>query len=117
MTAPIWPRKYPFILFCRSFHFFWCSLRCSAGFRRPSAGIVTSDLRYFIFFETQWKFARWLATLLLMCLGIDLMNYFLPAAGLPWRWITPGTVFVALAFATATILFNLYVAYGSNIPK
>ena len=81
------------------------------------AGIVTSDLRYFIFFETQWKFARWLATLLLMCLGIDLMNYFLPAAGLPWRWITPGTVFVALAFATATILFNLYVAYGSNIPK
>lgn len=81
------------------------------------AGIVTADLRYFVLFRTQWKFARWLATLALLFFGIDLINYLLPAARRPWRWLTPGTVFVALAFGLATIGFNLYVVYGSNIPK
>jgi membrane protein len=80
-------------------------------------GFITSDLRYFVFFQTQWKFARWLATLLLLLLGIDLINYFLPAKARPWRWLTPGTIFVALAFAAATLGFNFYVAHGSNIPK
>jgi membrane protein len=80
-------------------------------------GFVTSDLRYFVFFQTQWKFVRWLATLVLLLLGIDLINYFLPAKGRPWRWFTPGTIFVALAFAAATLGFNFYVAHGSDIPK
>lgn len=80
-------------------------------------GFVTTDFHYFILFQTQWKFIRWLATFSLLFLGIDLINYFLPARGRPWRWFTPGTIFVALAFTVATLGFNFYVAHGSNIPE
>jgi len=80
-------------------------------------GFVTTDLHYFILFETQWKLARWFATLVLLFVGIDLIHYFLPPEGRPWRWFTPGRIFVALAFGVATLGFNFYVAHGSNIPK
>jgi membrane protein len=39
-------------------------------------GLISHD---FVVFEMQWRFARWVATFLLMCIGIDLINYFLPA--------------------------------------
>jgi membrane protein len=80
-------------------------------------GLVTSNLHYFILFQMQWKLARWIVTLALLFLGIDLINYFLPAEGRPWRWFTPGRTFVALAFGVATLGFNFYVAHGSDIPK
>jgi membrane protein len=77
-------------------------------------GLISHD---FVVFEMQWRFARWVATLLLMCLGIDLINYFLPAAGRPWKWLTPGTVLVAVALIGATIAFNFYLIHGPNIPR
>jgi membrane protein len=80
-------------------------------------GFVTTDFHYFVLFHTQWKLARWLATLVLLFLGVDLINHFLPAEGRPWRWFTPGRTFVALAFGVATLGFNFFVAHGSNIPK
>ena len=73
--------------------------------------------RYFVLFQTQWKFARWIVSSVLLLLGIDLINYFLPARARPWRWVTPGTIFVASGLAMATLGMNFYVAYGSNIPK
>jgi len=82
-----------------------------------AAGLISNDFRYFVLFQTQWKFARWFATLVLVFIGIDLVNYFLPAAHRPWRWLTPGTVFVGLAFAVGTFGLNLYLAYGSNLPR
>src|SRR6202162_4640993 len=80
-------------------------------------GFVTANFKYFVLFQTQWKFARWAASLLLLFIGIDLINYFLPASGRPWRWLSPGTIFVAMGLAVATLGMNLYVKYGSNIPK
>jgi membrane protein len=80
-------------------------------------GLVTKDFRYFVLFQTQWRFARWIVSFVLLLLGIDLINYFLPARSRPWRWVTPGTIFVASGFAIATLRFNSYVAYGSNVPK
>jgi membrane protein len=80
-------------------------------------GLITRDFRYFVLFQTQWKFARWVVSFLLLFLGIDLINYFLPARARPWRWVTPGTIFEASGLAIATLGFNFYVAYGSNIPK
>lgn len=80
-------------------------------------GFVTADFQYFVLFHTQWKFARWVASLLLLFIGVDLINYFLPASGRPWRWLSPGTIFVAMGLAVATLGMNLYVKYGSNIPK
>jgi membrane protein len=80
-------------------------------------GLLITDFHYLLLFQTQWRVARWIATLVLLFLGIDLINYFLPAEGRPWRWYSPGTVFVALAFGVATLGFDFFVTHGSNIPK
>jgi len=79
------------------------------------AAIVARDLQFFVLFESQWIFARWIATFALMCVGISLINYFLPARHGRWRWFTPGTLFVAAAFIVATIVFEIYLAHGSNV--
>jgi membrane protein len=34
----------------------------------------------------------------------------------PWKWFTPGTILVALSFVGTTILFETYLAHGSNVP-
>jgi membrane protein len=81
------------------------------------AGFVSADLRFFYLFSTPWILLRWCATFVLLCVAIDLISYFLPGTKRQWRWITPGTVFVALAFVIATFLLNLYLAHGSNIPR
>jgi membrane protein len=77
---------------------------------------VSHDLQFFVFFQMQWRFARWIATLLLMSVGINLINHFLPDVKHPWKWFTPGTVLVALSFVGTTILFETYLAHGSNVP-
>ncbi|HEX3118142.1 MAG TPA: YihY/virulence factor BrkB family protein, partial [Candidatus Acidoferrum sp.] len=77
---------------------------------------VSHDLQFFVFFQMQWRFVRWIATLVVMCLGINLINHFLPDVKHPWRWMTPGTLLVALSFIGATTLFEIYLAHGSNMP-
>jgi membrane protein len=58
---------------------------------------------------------RWLGTLCLMCLGLDLLHYFLPdVKAREWRWLTPGNVFVAMTFVVGTVGFNFYVRYFGN---
>ena len=63
------------------------------------------------------EIARWLVTLLLMCLALDLMNQFLPNRDRPWRWITPGRLFVAIMFVLASFGFNVYLRYFANYPR
>jgi len=58
--------------------------------------------------------ARWVGTLCLMCLGLDLLHYFLPDVKRRWRWITPGNVFVATTFVGGSVGFNFYVRYFGN---
>jgi len=77
---------------------------------------ISHDLKFFVFFQMQWRFARWIATLLVMSIGINLINYFLPDVKHPWRWFTPGTVLVALSFIGVTMLFEVYLAHGSDVP-
>ena len=64
-----------------------------------------------------WKAAWWLVTLVLLCLGIDLLNYFLPDVKHPWRWISPGTVFAATSFTAVSLALNLYVRYSPMLPR
>jgi membrane protein len=52
-----------------------------------------------------------------MCLGIDLINYFLPAAQRPWRWFPPSTILLALSFVGVTLIFNLYLTHASYIAR
>jgi len=77
---------------------------------------VSHDLRFFVLFQMQWRFARWIATLLVMTVGINLINHFLPDVKHPWKWFTPGTLLVAVSFIGSTVLFEVYLAHGSNVP-
>jgi membrane protein len=61
--------------------------------------------------------ARWVATLCLMCLGLDLLHYFLPVGKRRWHWITAGNVFVATTLVGGTVAFNFYVRYFGNYSR
>ena len=63
---------------------------------------VSNDLKFFVFFQMQWRIIRWVVTLILMSIGINLINHFLPDVKHPWHWFTPGTLVVALSFIGAT---------------
>jgi membrane protein len=64
-----------------------------------------------------WEFARWLASLFLTILGLDLINYFLPDVDRPWRWLTFGTAFVALTDLATSAGFNFYLRHFGSFPK
>jgi membrane protein len=81
------------------------------------AAFISHELQFFVLFETQWTIVRWIATLVLMSLGINLINHFLPAVRRPWRWFTPGTALVALAFVVGTVGFEIYLAHGANVSS
>jgi membrane protein len=79
-------------------------------------GTVENVYRWFAIFESPWKIAWWLFTLFLLCIGIDLINYFLPDCPRPWRWFSPGTLFVAFGFALASVGLNFYVRHNTTFP-
>jgi membrane protein len=64
-----------------------------------------------------WDSGRWIITLVLMCIGVDLLNFVLPVVRRPWHWLTPGTAFAVLAFVFSSALFNLYFQHFSEYPK
>jgi membrane protein len=64
-----------------------------------------------------WETLRWIANLVLILVAINLVNHFLPDVKRPWRWLTPGTSFVALTFISASVCFNFYVRHSSNISR
>jgi membrane protein len=64
-----------------------------------------------------WETGRWTVTLALMCLGVDLANFWLPALKRPWRWLSPGTAFVVLTLVLSSAAFNLYFRHFSEYPK
>lgn len=81
--------------------------------------ITTASIRFqtVVAFEERWKVVWWLLTLVLLCIGLDLLNYFLPAVKRRWRWLTPGTVLVVLSFGLASLGLNLYVHYSPMLPR
>jgi membrane protein len=79
-------------------------------------GTFDNEYKWFAIFQTPWKIAWWLFTLILLCLGIDLINYFLPNCAHPWRWLSPGTIFVALAFIVSSFGLNFYARYNVTFP-
>lgn len=67
--------------------------------------------------DTQLKWLRWLVTLAMICIAVDLINYFLPRKHLRWRWVTPGAVLTALCFVIASALLSLYVNHNTNMAR
>jgi membrane protein len=81
------------------------------------AHIISNEYSYVVLFPVQWRIARWVATLVVISLGVDLINYFLPAARQRWRWITAGTAFTVIMFLAASVLLNLYMTHNSAISR
>jgi membrane protein len=77
-------------------------------------GVVLRDVTTF---STKWTIIRWAVTLAMICLAVDLMNYFLPAKRLPWRWVTPGSILTTFCFVVASALLSLYVNHNANMAK
>jgi membrane protein len=64
-----------------------------------------------------WEAGRWLVTLIVMCIAVDLANYFLPDVKRPWRWVSPGTAFAVLTLVVSSAGFNLYIQHFSSYPR
>lgn len=86
-------------------------------FGHQVAEAVNPQLQRILPFAFPWDIARWTATLVLMFLGLDLINYFLPNVRHPWRWLTPGTVFIALSLLGTMTGFGYYVRHFGNYPR
>jgi membrane protein len=54
---------------------------------------------------------------MVMCIAVDLANYFLPDGNRPWRWLTPGTAFVVLTLVGSSAGFNVYVQHFASYPR
>lgn len=50
-------------------------------------------------------------------LTIDFVNFVLPNVKRPWRWLSPGTIFVVLTLVVSAVGFNLYFEYFSSYPQ
>lgn len=64
-----------------------------------------------------WQAGRWILSLILLAVGIAFVNFVLPNLRRHVLWITPGSVFVVLAWVGATQTFNLYVRYIAFYDK
>jgi membrane protein len=71
----------------------------------------------FASYKLPLEIVRWMANLLLIFTAVSLLNYFLPNVKRAWRWITPGTSLVTLAFFLASFGFDFYIQHASNIPR
>ena len=80
-------------------------------------GTVATEFAPFESLETPWKIAWWLFTLFLLCIGIDLIHYFLPDCPRKWRWFSPGTLFVAFSFVLASLGLNFYTGHNVMFPR
>jgi membrane protein len=81
------------------------------------ADLISNNYSFIVLLPVQWKIARWVATLAVICLGVDLINYFLPCGCQRWRWISAGSAFSVLAFVLASVLLNLYMSYNPSISR
>jgi membrane protein len=67
-----------------------------------------------------WSFGysslRWILILAFFNVGIQIMYYALPACRIPWRLISPGSVFASLGWFFGSVTFSIFVnqnpAYG-----
>jgi membrane protein len=63
-------------------------------------------------------FARWPVLLLVATFMIAVIYRFGPSREQPqWRWITPGSIFAAVTWIAASLLFSWYAAHFGNYNK
>jgi membrane protein len=73
--------------------------------------------QYSFYLRPESKIIRLVVTLLMILIGVDLINYFLPAKRPPWRWVMPGSAFTVFCFVIASGLLKLYVSYNHAMSR
>lgn len=77
---------------------------------------ISNRFQTIVALETRWKVIWWALTLVFLCIGVDLLNYLLPAVKRRWHWLSPGTIFFVLSFGLGSLGLNLYVRYSPMLP-
>lgn len=95
--------------------FIACFGLLSLGHR--SALWISGDLGPLTAHQNLWGIGRWVGTFLLLCLGIDLVNYSLPMERGRWRWFSLGTAFTAVTLVAESIGLNFYVRQSPSLPR
>lgn len=75
---------------------------------------IGTQSRLRIVFMILWHVLRWVIPLALMNLAVGFANYVLPDTRRPWRWITPGSLFVVVIWFPSTIGFNSFLRHFSS---
>lgn len=58
-----------------------------------------------------WHVLRWVIPLVLLDLAVNFANYVLPNTRRPWRWVTPGSLFVVAVWFPSVLGFNAFVRH------
>lgn len=82
-----------------------------------AVSLVAKDVPWIQRFRLWFELGRWVTTLVLLLIGLDLTNYYLPDRERRWCWFTPGTLFVIVLFVGTTFGFRVYVADFANYSK
>ena len=64
-----------------------------------------------------WKVGRWVLSLTLLALAIAVLDYSLPDLKRPWHCLSPGTLFVVMAWIPAMLGFNYYIVHFTHYGK
>ena len=64
-----------------------------------------------------WDAGRWGVSLALIGLAAAVTDYALPNIKRRWRWVTPGSIFVIMAWVLASKGFDAYVQYIGSYSK
>jgi membrane protein len=65
-------------------------------------------------FVVLWHVMRWVIPLALLNFAVGFANYVLPNTKRPWRWMTPGSLFVVVVWLPATVGFNAFLRHFST---
>jgi membrane protein len=87
------------------------------AFGRWGSNVLSVELGSWRISRTAWEIGRWIATIVILFLGIDLINFVLPDVRRRWRWLTPGRLFAVVTLVALSAGFNLYFQHFSMYPR
>jgi membrane protein len=64
-------------------------------------------------FILAWHLSRWAISLVLLDFAVVFANHVLPNLRRPWRWYTPGSLFVVVVWFPSTVGFNAFIRHFS----
>lgn len=80
-----------------------------------SGGLIASWIEMHLhpgpYFHVLWQTVTWVASVVLLALGMSFVERAFPNAHLPWKWITAGGVFVVVMSILASMGFRIYIQH------